>query len=408
MMRAIDYLNLLADGPRVRAFQDAIRRTCGPDTVALDLGTGLGTYALFAARAGARVYAVEVDPIIELARVWAAENGLADRITFLPGLLQDLDPPEPMDVLIFEDYAPFLCQSETAALLDHVARRWMRSGAIAIPRRLRLMAAPVACPETRATLFPDVRRFGLSVDALAETVVNDLHTAAWSPEAVMADPCELTSVNPFRSDGFLFDRELTWRIERPGPIDGLGLWLDLELADGVDFSNRPGGRSTGWNQVFLPARSPVRPGPDATVRARIATLGDLEAGGPFWWKWWLEVAGQRQEMDTFRGAPLSLRRLQQASPSSQPALTRRGRVRRALLELVARDDRTVGAVAAELRQRLPDLLPTDAAAYRAIAAELESGALRRADGDRAAGLGSVAPDAAAGARVPVNRGLGER
>ncbi len=105
-MRAVDYLQLLADDPRVDAFREAIESVVRPGQIVLDLGTGIGTYAMFAARAGATVYAVDGNPVIEIARQLAADNGLAERITFLEGWATDLEPPERADILVFEDYAP--------------------------------------------------------------------------------------------------------------------------------------------------------------------------------------------------------------------------------------------------------------------------------------------------------------
>ena len=51
---------LLTDPTRMRAYHRAIADAIGPDDVVLDLGTGSGVLALWAAQAGARhVYAVE-------------------------------------------------------------------------------------------------------------------------------------------------------------------------------------------------------------------------------------------------------------------------------------------------------------------------------------------------------------
>ncbi|MGD2152256.1 MAG: hypothetical protein PVG79_03250, partial [Gemmatimonadales bacterium] len=67
-MSTVDYLHFLADTPRVDAFRRAIEASVAPGQLVLDLGTGIGTYAMFAARAGARVLAVEHEPVIDVAR----------------------------------------------------------------------------------------------------------------------------------------------------------------------------------------------------------------------------------------------------------------------------------------------------------------------------------------------------
>ncbi len=160
-MAIIDYLNFLADAPRVEAFRRAIAEVVTPDKVVLDLGTGIGTYALFAARAGARVYAVEVGPAIDVARELAVENGLAERIEFLRGRAERLQPPRRADVLVFEDFAPHLFAPETAELLEEIGRRWLTPGAVAIPRRIRVLLGPRLLPPDVRRAHPLSRRRGL-------------------------------------------------------------------------------------------------------------------------------------------------------------------------------------------------------------------------------------------------------
>ena len=84
MYDLIAYAKMLADTVRVQAYADALRETVREGSVVLDIGTGPGIFALLACREGAaRVYAVEPDPIIGLARALARANGCDDRITLI-------------------------------------------------------------------------------------------------------------------------------------------------------------------------------------------------------------------------------------------------------------------------------------------------------------------------------------
>lgn len=59
-----------------------------PHETVLDVGTGCGFYAVIAAKTAERVWATDVLPqCLECARQNAARNGVAGRITFLPGSL---------------------------------------------------------------------------------------------------------------------------------------------------------------------------------------------------------------------------------------------------------------------------------------------------------------------------------
>ncbi|MGD2215696.1 MAG: class I SAM-dependent methyltransferase [Gemmatimonadales bacterium] len=370
-MATLDYLHFLADAPRVDAFRRAIEAAVSPGQSVLDLGTGIGTYAMFAARAGARVLAVEDDPVIDLARGLAADNGLAERITFLRGRTERLEPPQQADVLVFEDFAPYLYHPETAETLLDVRTRWLRPGATSIPRRIRLLAAPVCCPDTYGALapWPDDVAYGLDVQRLCSELLNRLHPASWGPDVLLGEPVELARLDPLAVDSFGLDREVRWPVQRSGTLHGIGLWLDFELADGVLYSNAPSGRSSGWDQQLLPLLEPLEVEAGEEVVARILTLGASPAE-PEWWSWRVTAPSGRREGNTFRGTPLSASRLQAARLDRRPRLTARGRQSRDALELMD-GSRTLAEIARELLARYPEL-GGPAQVYRLVARELDA------------------------------------
>ncbi|HSG81650.1 MAG TPA: methyltransferase domain-containing protein [Gemmatimonadota bacterium] len=369
-MSAPEYRDFLADAPRVDAFRRAIESTVSAGQLVLDLGTGIGTYAMFAARAGARVLAVEMQPVIDLARTLAADNGLSERITFLRGRLEELDPPELADVLVFEDFSPFLYHAGTAHLLERVRERWLKPSAVSVPRAVSAWLAPVSCPDSYRTITPwsDGQAFGLDVARFSRQLLNDLHPVAWDPQVLLADAELVGRVNPLALDAFSLEAAVRWEAARAGELHGLGLWVELDLAEGVRFSNAPSGRSSGWDQRFLPLAQPVAVQAGEVIEAQVRTLGPSKQG-PTWWSWRVRAAGEEQEMDTFRGLPLSLDQVRRASLDHRPALGARGRLRRAALELMD-GQHTVGEIARALRERFPEQLSNDAEAYRVVAREL--------------------------------------
>src|SRR5207253_9352317 len=98
MYDILDHGRMIADRVRTPAYARAIAATVGPDNVVVDLGTGSGLFGLLACQAGAaRVYAIESDPVIEVARELAIANGFADRITFLHADSRAVSLPERAD-----------------------------------------------------------------------------------------------------------------------------------------------------------------------------------------------------------------------------------------------------------------------------------------------------------------------
>src|SRR5688572_30586099 len=92
---------MIADRVRMEAYQAALRRAVTPDSVVLDVGTGIGTFAILACRYGARrVFAVEPGDVVHLARRIAHDNGVADRIEFIQDVSTEITLPERADVMI--------------------------------------------------------------------------------------------------------------------------------------------------------------------------------------------------------------------------------------------------------------------------------------------------------------------
>ena len=86
--------------------------------VVLDVGTGSGVLAIWAAMAGARkVYAVEATSMAQHARRLVEQNGQQEVVTVLEGYMEKLELPEKVDLIISEWMGYFLFRE---AMLDSV------------------------------------------------------------------------------------------------------------------------------------------------------------------------------------------------------------------------------------------------------------------------------------------------
>ena len=99
----IEHARMLHDDRRTGDFIAALTTAVEPGDVVLDIGTGSGVLAVAAARAGAgRVYAVEASDVAAVAaRVFEA-NGVAGRVTLVPGWSRQIELPERADLLVAE------------------------------------------------------------------------------------------------------------------------------------------------------------------------------------------------------------------------------------------------------------------------------------------------------------------
>ena len=94
----------LIDEYRTKTFQAAIEQTVKPGDLVVDIGSGSGILAFFAAKAGAtQVYAVEIDHLLAESlkkSIWA--NGFEDKITVVEGNALSVSLPQNANVVIAE------------------------------------------------------------------------------------------------------------------------------------------------------------------------------------------------------------------------------------------------------------------------------------------------------------------
>ena len=190
----IEYYRGIADDPlRQAAFERAITAVVRPGDVVVDLGCAMGTFSVYACRAGAsRVYAVEAEPIIEVAREVVEANGCADRVRFLAGRSTALEVPEPAQVVVFEDFSSMLLTPSVVRTLQDLTRRWLAPGGKLLPDRARLWFAPVEDPaghrERDRFAWTQDRVFGVDLSPSRRAVFSTTHPTRLQEGALLAPP----------------------------------------------------------------------------------------------------------------------------------------------------------------------------------------------------------------------------
>src|SRR5262245_14974962 len=152
MYELADYGAMLADRSRLDAYARALEARVADGAVVADIGTGSGIMALIACRAGARrVYALEPDDIIQVAREAAAANGFADRICFMQAASADVDLPERVDGIVSDLRGALpIFQGGVAALID-ARNRWLKpAGGWVVAERDALWVSLVSSPRLRS------------------------------------------------------------------------------------------------------------------------------------------------------------------------------------------------------------------------------------------------------------------
>jgi predicted RNA methylase len=116
--------NCLIDHKRTLAFEKAIKNTVRPGDIVVDMGSGTGVLAMFAADAGAkRIYAIEYDQknILTLQNNFNL-NGYQDKILIIRGDATKIRLPEKTDVIIGEMIATGLIEELQIPAMNNMLR----------------------------------------------------------------------------------------------------------------------------------------------------------------------------------------------------------------------------------------------------------------------------------------------
>jgi enediyne biosynthesis protein CalE3 len=335
--------SLLGDQARLEQFRRAIDSNVKPGDVVLDLGTGTGVLAVFAARAGARiVYAVEATNIIELARRVLRENGVDERVVFLDQMSPRVELPEQADVLVTETIGNFGFDEGILGWVEDARRRLLKPRAPIVPQSIELYVALVEAPEIYARITDwKCDGSGMSFESVRTCAVNTVYPERIASESLLSDPQSLGMLALAEVEATKFDAETELVATRSGTLHGLGGWFSSRLCDGVTISNGPEHPVSSWNQVFLPFQSAVAVCAGDRLHLSLACRSNGSA-----WRWQLESRPEspnsktqsrdriRFDQSTFYGVPETLSRLHRRAADFSPRLNLDGRLVRFLVALM--------------------------------------------------------------------------
>ena len=128
--------DMLEDQDRMTAYFNSVKMnpTQFKDKVVLDVGTGSGILAIWAAQAGAKhVYAVEATFMATHAKRLIEANGLKDKITVIQSSIEDAILPEKVDVIISEWMGYFLLRESMFDSVIIARDKWMKPGGAMYP-----------------------------------------------------------------------------------------------------------------------------------------------------------------------------------------------------------------------------------------------------------------------------------
>lgn len=369
-----DYGGMVHDATRTKPFVSALRDALKPGSVVLDIGTGTGIFAFLACQLGAaRVYAIEPNDAIEVAKLCAKGNANGGRITWIQGISTDVALPEQVDVVIGDLHGSLPFYNGNIESMVDARKRHLKPGGRMIPARDLLYAVPAYAPaEYRYVESPwRANDYGIDLRPGAHYVVNQwwrAKPAAAKAEHLLSSPQLWGTVNYATVETGHLDHAMTWSIERAGLLHGLYVWFDGDMGDGVGYSNAPQLPELVYGRAFFPFERPteVIPGDQLTTR-----LSVQKVKGSDMWRWQSKIASAngaqkaRFDQSTFRAGLSTPEQLHKASADHVPALTVEGQIALKVLKAMGEGKR-LQDIAMAVTAQFPHRFESPAAALDAV------------------------------------------
>jgi len=289
MYNLFDYGGMINHANRIRteAFTEALRSAIGPESVVLDIGCGTGYFSLLAAKFGARhVYAVEPNPLIQVGREAAVDNGLDDRITFIQASSRETMLPEKADIIVSDIGGALPLHGDLIADLHDARERFLAADGRMIPQTDTLWATVVDAPGSYSQLVApwEKNAGGLDLKAARRRVTSIVRKQPFGSRQVITKSQCWGTLDYHRETSPGFSGKLCWTQSKGGTGHGLALWFDRELDDQIRFSNAPRKPVANpiYSNLFLPWQEPVSLEPNDQIE--VLLRADL-VNGKYVWTW---------------------------------------------------------------------------------------------------------------------------
>ena len=364
------YGRMINDRARSQPFVDALRKLVRPGSTALEIGTASGYFAFLCAQLGAdRVYAVEPDGAIEVAKLCAADVPGSERITWIKGISTRLALPERVDLVFGDLHGTLPFYNHNIESMVDARLRHLKPGGSIIPMRDTVRVVPAQAPhEYRNVDEPWLANAeGLDLSSGRSFVANDWWRARSEParaDDLLATPATWGAIDYRSVTSSNLDGEMQWTVERPGTLHGYYVWFDGELAEGIGYSNAPDLPELVYGRAFFPLERAIEVAAGDRIDARFSARLVSDKRVMRWNTRIGDAEGReraRFEQSTFRARPVDRAALERTAAEHVPQLGREGRIDLSILGAMAQGQ-PLSRIATDLQQTYPQEFPTAAKA----------------------------------------------
>lgn len=254
------------------------------------MGAGSGILSFFAVQAGAaKVYAIEASNMAQYAQQLVNSNNVQDKISVMPGKIEEVELPEKVDIIISEPMGYMLFNERMLETYLH-ARKWLKPGGRMFPTHGDLHIAPFSDESlyseqyNKANFWYQSSFHGVDLTSLhkegmkeyfRQPIVDTFDIRICMAKSVRYvcdfltdDEKDLHSIGEFTvffsilypNRYFSTDIPLEFNCLQTGICHGLAFWFDVEFCGSsqqVWLSTSPTAPLTHWYQVRCLLQSPI-------------------------------------------------------------------------------------------------------------------------------------------------------
>lgn len=315
---------MVLDDVRNAAYGLALDEVIQPDSVVLDLGSGLGIHGLMAAAKGAkRVYLVDPSPVNAVAAKVAAANGYSGQVICIQHKIEQANLPEKVDVIVSVFTGNFLLEEDLLPSLFFARDKYLKANGKLIPGAAEMRIAPVTAEHYFEKHIASWSQPSQTVDFshIRKYAANSTFYDGQQNREVefLAEPQTLASFDFATSKQAACSNEVSFSAVREGTCHGFLGWFRMKLGN-TWLSTSPLKPAMHWSQVFLPVDPPLMLQPGAQVKLKLARPPFGE------WSWIYEHEGVRQTRSTFLSHALEMNRLRAHNETHRASLSEKGEV----------------------------------------------------------------------------------
>ena len=282
--------NMLQDTTRTGTYHQAVVQNLPDfkDKVIMDVGTGSGILAMFAANAGAkRVYAVEASDIADSAEKLVKANGLDHIVKVIRSKVEEVELEEKVDLIISEPMGFLLVHERMLESFVRARQMFMKPGGKMFPSNGTMFFLPfsdwtIHAEQEQKTEFWKTKQFyGVDLSVLKDEATRQIFA---QPVVGYIDPAILVATTE-QAASYTIDFSATtpekmgdivvpfqFAVSRTCLVHGIAGWFDVNFVGStatIRLDTGPFSAPTHWYQCKLLFAQPMAVNAGQTISGTI-------------------------------------------------------------------------------------------------------------------------------------------